>query len=203
MTAASEKFYLVNICLYFISLRRIRKSRYWFIAFFFIPRTIATDNDNVDDDHNKRHLGSDIDEDEEPRCVQLTNQHKGAIRFIRKVNCHHLYRPHFLHHVTFNKYQIDIFKEEKWFFLNRWISNFISFSSFTFPFSLLFRLLLLLLFIPHPEEKLFVWMFYDLSFYDPQKISLSPEKEKFHHWARFSWWNHCIKFRNLTKTQSY
>lgn len=27
-----------------------------------------------------------VDEDEEPRCVQLTNQHKGAIRFIRKVN---------------------------------------------------------------------------------------------------------------------
>jgi KCNQ voltage-gated potassium channel len=26
------------------------------------------------------------DEDEEPRCVQLTNQHKGAIRFIRKVS---------------------------------------------------------------------------------------------------------------------
>ncbi|EDS43665.1 potassium channel kcnq [Culex quinquefasciatus] len=25
------------------------------------------------------------DEDEEPRCVQLTNQHKGAIRFIRKM----------------------------------------------------------------------------------------------------------------------
>lgn len=25
------------------------------------------------------------DEDEEPRCVQLTNQHKTAIRFIRKV----------------------------------------------------------------------------------------------------------------------
>jgi hypothetical protein len=28
------------------------------------------------------------DEDEEPRCVQLTNQHKGAIRFIRKVSIH-------------------------------------------------------------------------------------------------------------------
>ncbi|XP_058465366.1 potassium voltage-gated channel subfamily KQT member 4 isoform X13 [Malaya genurostris] len=26
-----------------------------------------------------------LDEDEEPRCVQLTNQHKGAIRFIRKM----------------------------------------------------------------------------------------------------------------------
>nr|XP_040225232.2 potassium voltage-gated channel subfamily KQT member 5-like isoform X12 [Anopheles coluzzii] len=26
-----------------------------------------------------------LDEDEEPRCVQLTNQHKGAIRFIRKL----------------------------------------------------------------------------------------------------------------------
>lgn len=26
-----------------------------------------------------------VDEDEEPRCVQLTNQHKAAIRFIRKV----------------------------------------------------------------------------------------------------------------------
>lgn len=26
-----------------------------------------------------------LDEDEEPRCVQLTNQHKTAIRFIRKV----------------------------------------------------------------------------------------------------------------------
>lgn len=26
-----------------------------------------------------------LDEDEEPRCVQLTNQHKGAIRAIRKV----------------------------------------------------------------------------------------------------------------------
>jgi len=26
------------------------------------------------------------DEDEEPRCVQLTNQHKGAIRAIRKVS---------------------------------------------------------------------------------------------------------------------
>lgn len=25
------------------------------------------------------------DEDDEPRCVQLTNQHKTAIRFIRKV----------------------------------------------------------------------------------------------------------------------
>lgn len=26
------------------------------------------------------------DEDEEPRCIQLTNQHKGAIRAIRKVS---------------------------------------------------------------------------------------------------------------------
>ncbi|XP_065093623.1 potassium voltage-gated channel subfamily KQT member 1 isoform X8 [Ochlerotatus camptorhynchus] len=26
-----------------------------------------------------------LDEDEEPRCIQLTNQHKGAIRFIRKM----------------------------------------------------------------------------------------------------------------------
>ncbi|XP_058465358.1 potassium voltage-gated channel subfamily KQT member 4 isoform X5 [Malaya genurostris] len=34
------------------------------------------------------HLGSGAapnNEDEEPRCVQLTNQHKGAIRFIRKL----------------------------------------------------------------------------------------------------------------------
>lgn len=31
------------------------------------------------------HINS-IDEDEEPHCVQLTNQHKAAIRFIRKVN---------------------------------------------------------------------------------------------------------------------
>lgn len=29
---------------------------------------------------------SNTDEDDEPRCVQLTNQHKTAIRFIRKVN---------------------------------------------------------------------------------------------------------------------
>lgn len=28
---------------------------------------------------------SHLDEDDEPRCVQLTNQHKTAIRFIRKV----------------------------------------------------------------------------------------------------------------------
>uniref|UniRef100_T1GA78 Uncharacterized protein n=1 Tax=Megaselia scalaris TaxID=36166 RepID=T1GA78_MEGSC len=27
-----------------------------------------------------------LDEDEEPRCIQLTNQHKTAIRFIRKVS---------------------------------------------------------------------------------------------------------------------
>ncbi|XP_055630770.1 uncharacterized protein LOC129771300 isoform X1 [Toxorhynchites rutilus septentrionalis] len=31
------------------------------------------------------HLISTRNEDEEPRCVQLTNQHKGAIRFIRKM----------------------------------------------------------------------------------------------------------------------
>ncbi|XP_052861189.1 potassium voltage-gated channel subfamily KQT member 5-like [Anopheles cruzii] len=31
------------------------------------------------------HLISTGNEDEEPRCVQLTNQHKGAIRFIRKM----------------------------------------------------------------------------------------------------------------------
>lgn len=33
------------------------------------------------------HFGnsSKSDEDDEPRCVQLTNQHKTAIRFIRKV----------------------------------------------------------------------------------------------------------------------
>ena len=37
----------------------------------------------------RRYLNHGIchaDEDEEPRCVQLTNQHKGAIRFIRKVS---------------------------------------------------------------------------------------------------------------------
>lgn len=30
-------------------------------------------------------LPFEIDEDDEPRCTQLTNQHKTAIRFIRKV----------------------------------------------------------------------------------------------------------------------
>ncbi|CRL08709.1 CLUMA_CG021302, isoform B [Clunio marinus] len=37
-------------------------------------------------DDNAEHIAvANIDEDEEPRCVQLTNQHKGAIRFIRKM----------------------------------------------------------------------------------------------------------------------
>ncbi|XP_038119157.1 potassium voltage-gated channel subfamily KQT member 2 isoform X6 [Culex quinquefasciatus] len=37
-------------------------------------------------ENNGSHPGGDRNnEDEEPRCVQLTNQHKGAIRFIRKM----------------------------------------------------------------------------------------------------------------------
>lgn len=43
------------------------------------------------------------DEDDEPRCVQLTNQHKTAIRFIRKVNC---FCCHFYRIFTFNSLQL-------------------------------------------------------------------------------------------------
>lgn len=74
-----------------------------------------------------------VDEDEEPRCVQLTNQHKGAIRFIRKVNRHHFFSPCLL----WNKFLLLIsnwtFKERKIDFL---IDEFqlYFFSSFSFSF---------------------------------------------------------------------
>lgn len=65
------------------------------------PNEINNSAENLDVTNNGRPMNASLsedsvaetaiakknsdDEDEEPRCVQLTNQHKGAIRFIRKM----------------------------------------------------------------------------------------------------------------------
>lgn len=43
------------------------------------------------------------DEDDEPRCVTLTAQHKAAIRFIRKVNYYYYHERHLLYNNVRNK----------------------------------------------------------------------------------------------------
>lgn len=57
------------------------------------------------------------DEDEEPRCVQLTNQHKGAIRFIRKVNSYLFHFPtpklYFILSYLFFRFSLDFFSETR------------------------------------------------------------------------------------------
>lgn len=91
--AASEKkvyTYILSIFAFHSFSRRIEDSLLIYCSllslfFFFQPELLCAASNST-----KNHLGRHYeDEDEEPRCVQLTNQHKGAIRFIRKVNCHH------------------------------------------------------------------------------------------------------------------
>ncbi|XP_050073555.1 potassium voltage-gated channel subfamily KQT member 1-like isoform X2 [Anopheles maculipalpis] len=67
-----QQYRIVRFRTPFVSLFRSRSTASTAIAAAAAATVAATGN----------HLA---DEDEEPRCVQLTNQHKGAIRFIRKM----------------------------------------------------------------------------------------------------------------------
>ena len=130
LTAASQTErslfcqYLPLMCFVIVS-----KSRYWFIvlscSILVFNACNFTCRIEIPTKNNRGQWNED--EDEEPRCVQLTNQHKGAIRFIRKVNCHHNSRKFSSRHVSFYKrHQI----EGKW-YLNRWVSSIFSFQDFS------------------------------------------------------------------------
>lgn len=98
---------MILVCLFvcvFVLLKVLEESfqsliyRHSISFFFFLISRCHVSLYSIWGDKLRRHSGninrptnrwwwiSLADEDEEPRCVQLTNQHKGAIRFIRKVN---------------------------------------------------------------------------------------------------------------------